>query len=404
MWLFWTLLPAAVYLVTLSLVIRAGGTGRAKHGTGPLAERHAKRSVLACLGLGVLAALPVGLVERGAASLVGISPKEQVTGAWAAILASLLLFAPLEEGAKALAGWPVIRGRAVRGPREAIGCASAVATGFSTVESLSYLLDTHRAGLLVGAGGVLALARLLLAVVARLFCAAVWGYAAGRNRELGKAPFGGYFLAAWACAAALKGLYDHLAFGRGLAALLGVTPLFVGMLWIAVGARRELVPKELPSPRRSGRLSSRPPAPTLAVIRDALRRAERPVMLRWILLGTLVTSGVVITCVVGVVVTAKRLGVDFSAMDQEAAGYAVPLVLIGLGGLVAFPVSGFLIARASGTNSVLEPALSAAAAIAGALVMLGLAEPVALIFAIAFAPVAFALACAGAWTGIGGPR
>jgi hypothetical protein len=72
--------------------------------------------------------------------------------------------------------------------------------------------------------------------------------------------------------------------------------------------------------------------------------------------------------------------------------------------LFAFPVSGFLIARASAAESVLEPALSAAVAIAGTLVMLGLAEPVALVFAVAFAPIAFGLACVGAWVGIGGAR
>ena len=35
-------------------------------------------------------------------------------------------------------------------------------------------------------------------------------------------------------------------------------------------------------------------------------------------------------------------------------------------------------------------------------IMLGLAAPVAVVFALAFAPIAFGLACAGAWVGIGG--
>jgi hypothetical protein len=76
--------------------------------------------------------------------------------------------------------------------------------------------------------------------------------------------------------------------------------------------------------------------------------------------------------------------------------------LLGAGVLVAFPAAGFLVARASGTASVLEPALAAALAIAGTLVMLGLAAPVAVVFALAFAPIGFGLACAGAWVGIGG--
>jgi hypothetical protein len=36
--------------------------------------------------------------------------------------------------------------------------------------------------------------------------------------------------------------------------------------------------------------------------------------------------------------------------------------------------------------------------------MLGLAAPVAVVFALAFAPIAFGLACAGAWVGIGGSQ
>jgi hypothetical protein len=136
-------------------------------------------------------------------------------------------------------------------------------------------------------------------------------------------------------------------------------------------------------------------------VRDALRRAERPVMLRWIVLGAIVTVGVIVASVAGAVVLGLRLGVDFSAVDEGEVAGAVPLALIGLGVLLAFPASGYLVARASGADSVLEAALSTGLAIAGTLVMLGLAAPVAVVFALAFAPIAFALACAGAWVGIG---
>ena len=44
--------------------------------------------------------------------------------------------------------------------------------------------------------------------------------------------------------------------------------------------------------------------------------------------------------------------------------------------------------------------MSAAVAIGGSLVLLGLAAPVAVVFAIAFAPIAFGLACAGAWVAL----
>jgi hypothetical protein len=67
--------------------------------------------------------------------------------------------------------------------------------------------------------------------------------------------------------------------------------------------------------------------------------------------------------------------------------------------LSAFPLSGYLVARASSAKTLLEPALAAGLALALTLVILGIAAPVAIIFAIACAPIAWALACAGAWIG-----
>jgi hypothetical protein len=59
-----------------------------------------------------------------------------------------------------------------------------------------------------------------------------------------------------------------------------------------------------------------------------------------------------------------------------------------------------LIARASGAQSMIEPAIAAGLAIMGTLVLLGLAAPISVVFALAFAPIAFGLACAGAWVGM----
>jgi len=136
-------------------------------------------------------------------------------------------------------------------------------------------------------------------------------------------------------------------------------------------------------------------------MRAALRRAEQPVMLHWIGLGMLVTVGLVIGAVVVAVLVGRRAGVDFGAVDEGELTGAVPLALVGLAVLFAFLLSGYLVARASGAESVLEPALAAGLAILAALVLLGLAAPVALVFALAFAPIAFGLACTGAWLGIG---
>jgi hypothetical protein len=106
--------------------------------------------------------------------------------------------------------------------------------------------------------------------------------------------------------------------------------------------------------------------------------------------------------IAGSVFLGHGAGVDFAAVDQETSfdRSGPPLVLLGTAALGAFPVSGFLVARASSAHGVLEPALAAAVAILGLVVLLGLAAPVAVVFGLALGPVAFALACAGAWAGL----
>ena len=85
------------------------------------------------------------------------------------------------------------------------------------------------------------------------------------------------------------------------------------------------------------------------------------------------------------------MGLDFSAVDQaESSPHAVgPLVLLAAALLLAFPIAGYLVTKASNSDGVLEPALGAALAIVAVLVLLGMAAPVALVLALAFAPIAF---------------
>jgi RsiW-degrading membrane proteinase PrsW (M82 family) len=362
---------------------------------------------------GAILALPVELGVRSLGVWLGTDPKAQVTGAFGSMLATLLLFAPLEEGAKAAALWP-LRSRWLHRGREGAVLGTAIAIGFASVEVALYLrtnlaevsLDGRSTGPpgLLHAAFALAVARAACATVARVFAGATWGYALARaTSRLG----GARFWVTWTAATALRGLYDHLVFGRGLAALLGSMPLLVGMIGLAYAATRGLVspaPIRVDSSGRPSLLASQPPPPSFRAMRDALRRAEQPVMLHWIALGSLVTMGVIISCVAAAVVAGRRAGIDFGAVDEGEVTGALPLALVGVAVLFAFLVSGYLVARASGAESVLEPAFAAALAIAATLVLLGLAAPVAVVFAVAFAPVALGLACAGAWVGIGSAR
>jgi hypothetical protein len=134
-------------------------------------------------------------------------------------------------------------------------------------------------------------------------------------------------------------------------------------------------------------------------MREALRRADRPIMLRWIAIGALVTIGAMLVGLAASIAFGHYAHVDFAAVDEHDVATTAPVALLGAGILAAFPLSGFLVARASGVPTLLEPALSAGLAIAASLVLLGLAAPIAMVFALAFSPIALALACAGAWVG-----
>jgi hypothetical protein len=133
-----------------------------------------------------------------------------------------------------------------------------------------------------------------------------------------------------------------------------------------------------------------------------LRKPERPLHLRWIAFGALVTTGVLVSSIAASIVMGQRGGIDFSTIDSSDRFETAlpPLILLGVATLLAFPLSGFLVAKASAARSVLEPALASSIAILAILVLIGLATPVAVVFGLAVAPPAFALACAGAFIGL----
>jgi hypothetical protein len=100
------------------------------------------------------------------------------------------------------------------------------------------------------------------------------------------------------------------------------------------------------------------------------------------------------------VLLGRRMGVDFALADQTDVRAAGPLMLLGAAVLLAFPVAGYLVARASGGQSLLEPALAAVLTVALLITLLSLAAPIGVLFALAVAPIALGLACGGAWVGI----
>lgn len=354
------------------------------------------RVVLGTLALGAVAFVPTEIIERALERWTGLERLTAASSDLAVLVYAFLVVAPLEQGAKVAAVAPVWRSRYFHAPIDGIVYASAGALGF---------ISAHNAVFLWGAGVLsIDLLRALLAVPAHLFFAAVWGYALGRDpqKRVGGRLFNGF----WLAATFFNGVYDHLVFARGPTALVATAPILICIgVVVFIGARdllrRGAVRNERPPSSTQRFLRSIAP-PSITAMREALRSTDRPVMVTWIGFGALVTTGVITASLAGAVVLGHKLGIDFASVDRVGArsGAASPLMLLGAAALAAFPIAGYLVARASATRTVLEPAMAAGLAIAGSLILLGLAAPVAVVFAIAFAPIAFGLACAGAWMGL----
>jgi RsiW-degrading membrane proteinase PrsW (M82 family) len=364
-------------------------------------EREPPLLVVFTFLLGALFGAGTLWLQARAVAWAGLDVRVSVAGQGTALLYLFCVVAPVREGAKVAAAWPAFRSKYFDEPYDGIVYAGAAALGFAACENAAVLRE-HPTGFLW-------LARTLLALPAHLFFASVWGYSLGRSKHGTKLP-SNIFPLAWVGATLAHALYTHFVYGRGPGALAGVFPLLLAMgavTWFAardLRARGDRPSREMAEAAGDSRLSrlsfdrfSQPPS--LKSVRAALRRTDRPIMVRWIFFGSVVTFGTMVAGFAASVAFGHWVHVDFSIVDEHDVKTVAPLVLLGVGVLAGFPVSGYLVARASNLPGLLEPALATALAILTTLVLLGFAAPVALVFAVAFSPIAFALACAGAWVG-----
>ncbi|MBX3210979.1 MAG: PrsW family intramembrane metalloprotease [Labilithrix sp.] len=356
--------------------------------------------VLLVFFLGGAGKAGTALLEARAAVWTGLDLNARVTGGAGSMLFLFGFAAPIREASKVAAMWPAFRSRYFDEPMDGLVYASAAALGFATIENALTLRD-HPIGWIW-------IARTAVALPAHVFFACAWGYALGRAKRV-KRP-GAIFPGAWVVATIAHGIYAHLVYGRGPGALVGTLPLLLAMTVPTIFAIRDLRAREDEAIAERGsrtsvlleRVSSFyvvSSPPSLRSVREAMRREGQPITLRWIVFGALVTVGVMTVGLALSVAFGHWANVDFSRVDEHDVSTTAPVALLGSGVLLAFPVSGYLVARASNLPTLLEPALASGLAIVLTLVLLGLAAPVALIFALAFSPIAWALACAGAWVG-----
>lgn len=343
--------------------------------------------------LGAVAAAVTTVLDARAQALTGLDVRVSVGGPAGALIFVFFVAAPLREAAKVAATWPAFLSRHFDQPSDGLIYACASALGFAVVETAS-MLRQHP-------GEPIWIARALFALPAGVFFACLWGYALGRAKHARRSlPI---FPTAFVVAVAAHGLFAHFVFGRGPGALLAVLPLLAAMGVVAWLIDRDLRSHgdraSLTSMVPSSRASHLPPPPSLATVREALRSADEPVRVSWIVFGAIVTVGAMITGVAAGVVAAHLLHVDLSTVDEHEVSAAAPALLLAVGLLASFPASGWLIARAASAHSLLEPALAAVLGLLIALVTLGFAAPFTVVFALALSPFAWVLSCFGAWIG-----
>lgn len=350
--------------------------------------------VLLVFALGGLGKGVTWYAEQRASSWTGLDMSSHMAGNTGSLVFLFGFAAPIREASKVAAMWPAFRSKHFDEPLDGLVYAASAALGFACIENALTLRGNPV--------GWIWVARTAVALPAHVFFACMWGYALGRVKRI-KRP-GPLFPTAWLAATAAHGLYAHLVYGRGPGALVGTIPLLLAMAAITFFAVRDLKNRGDRSSRSSVLLErvstlyvSGPPS--LRTVRDVLRREGQPITLRWIVFGALVTIGAMTAGLALSVAFGHWTSVDFSVVDEHDVTTTAPVALLGSGLLLAFPVSGYLIAKASNLPTLLEPALASGLAILLMLVLLGLAAPVALVFALAFSPIAWGLACAGAWVG-----
>jgi RsiW-degrading membrane proteinase PrsW (M82 family) len=378
-WLLFTGVPAALFVV---LVYR---TDR---------KREPPWLVALTFALGSVAGVAAHWLTGEAHRLTGLDLRVSVAGERGALVFLFLVVAPLSEAGKVAAVWPAFRSRHFDEPYDGIVYATAAALGFAVAENY-FVLHGHPAG------GIW-IARTLLALPAHVFFACLWGYGLGRAKHWGRGVQ--VFPIAFIASIVAHGLYGHFVYGRGPGALLAVTPLLAGMGFVTWLLGRNLVDlgarkRRGSLPPSSSRFSLAPLPPSLSTVRMALSRADEPVKLRWIAFGALITIGAMIVGVASGVFAANALHIDLSTVDEHDVRAAAPVLFLGAGLLASFPMSGWLIARAAAVRTLLEPALATVLALGVTLVCLGFAAPFAVVFALALSPVAWILACFGAWMG-----
>ncbi|HXX69661.1 MAG TPA: PrsW family glutamic-type intramembrane protease [Polyangiaceae bacterium] len=352
-------------------------------------RREPRALVFGTFALGLLTAALALVVTLRVEAWTGLDVRVAAVGQGSALTFIFLVVAPVQEVAKVAAAWPAFVSKHIDEPYDGVVHAAAASLAYAAVE-IGWVLHANGTGSLW-------IARALLSLPAHVFFACLWGYALGRAKRSRRGP--SIFPAAFIASIVAHGLYAHFVYGRGPGALLAVSPLLAAMGFVSWLLARDLETRDQPPsriPSVQSRRSLRPP-PSLATVRAALKADEEPVRLGWILFGAMVTLGAMVAGVAAGVFAAHAFHIDLSTVDEHDLAAASPALLVVIGLLLSFPASGWLITRAGGMHTLLEPALANVLALLITTVTLSIAAPFAVVFALALSPVAWVLSFIGAW-------
>jgi hypothetical protein len=337
---------------------------------------------------GAAVAVPVMLLSSYVLDSLGWTTLVKTSGAAVALAASVGIVAPLEQTALVVVMWPVYRAHRLERLGTAISAGVLAAAGFGVVQSVTVMATATSAWML---------APVFANFVARVFCAGIWSSCLSMSH----ASYRHFFPLGWLLGFILDGFVRHLVEGRGSGWMVVAFPLLLAMLLIAwfiraklLGERKSVV---FVRPSRLGILVD---PHGIGTMRAAWQHAHRPALLHWIVGGAFVSFGANIVGFSAGIAVARFLRIDLSRVNETDVGAMAPLAILGGAVLLSYPIAGYLTAKASAADSVFEPGMAALISIFALTVLLSLTAPVTIVLGLALAPVAFGLACLGAWMGL----
>ncbi len=346
-----------------------------------------KTAILLSLA-GAAVALPILLLTSYVLDSLGWTTLVKTSGVATAIAATIAIIVPLEQAALVVVVWPWYRSHRLERLGTAISAGALAAAGFGLVESVAVTATATSAWVLT---------RLSVNFITRVFSTAIWSSCLAMSH----ARYRHFFPLAWLLAVVLDGFLRHLQEGRGSGWQVVALPLLLAMLLGSWHVREKLLgERESVVFERHTRLGILVDPHGIGTMRAAWHHAHRPALLHWIVGGAFVSFGANIFGVGAGIAVARLLRIDLSRVNETDVGAMAPLALLGGAVLLSYPLAGYLTAKASEADSVFEPGVAALVSIIALTVLLSITAPVTIVLGLALAPVAFGLACLGAWLGL----